>query len=111
MASLTYRTSAPVGAHRGVLVPWLHHDLVQVDVRGPAGHEADDLRHVRDTVLTIIAEQTGQTCERIFDDSLRAHVFTATESVEYGFVDHIVTDIAQIRPRSAAAAGFEVSNA
>lgn len=73
--------------------------------------QADDLRHVRDTVLTIIAEQTGQTCERIFDDSLRDHVFTATECVEYGFVDHIVTDIAQIRPRSAAAAGFEVSNA
>ena len=73
--------------------------------------QADDLRHVRDTVLTIIAEQTGQTREKIFDDSLRDHVFTASESVDYGFVDHIVTDIAQIRPLSPAVTGFEVSHA
>ena len=73
--------------------------------------QADDLRHVRDTVLTIIAEQTGHTREKIFDDSLRDHVFTASESVDYGFVDHIVTDIAQIRPLSPAVTGFEVSHA
>ena len=70
--------------------------------------QADDLRHVRDTVLGIIAEQTGQPKERIFDDSLRDHVFTATESVDYGFVDHIVSDTSQLRPRAAASTGFGV---
>lgn len=70
--------------------------------------QADDLRHVRDTVLTIIAEQTGQPLERIFDDSLRDHVFTATESVDYGFVDHVVDDIGRIRPLTPATTGFGV---
>ena len=71
--------------------------------------QADDLRHVRDTVLSIIAERTGQSLERIFDDSLRDHVFTATESVDYGFIDHVVTTVAQVRPSAPAATGFGVS--
>ena len=68
--------------------------------------QADDLRHVRDTVLAIIAEQTGQARERIFDDSLRDHVFTATEARDYGFIDHVVDTLAQIRPAAPSAAGF-----
>ncbi|GAB93681.1 ClpP family protease [Gordonia rhizosphera] len=71
--------------------------------------QADDLRHVRDTVLAIIAEQTGQTAERIFDDSLRDHVFTAEESLDYGFIDHIADDLAQIRPLAPASTGFGVA--
>ncbi|MYR06290.1 ATP-dependent Clp protease proteolytic subunit [Gordonia sp. SID5947] len=71
--------------------------------------QADDLRHVRDTVLTIIAEQTGRPVEKIFADSLRDHVFTAEESVEYGFVDHIVDDLTQIRPLTPAVTGFGVA--
>lgn len=68
--------------------------------------QADDLRHVRDTVLGIIAERTGQPIERIFDDSLRDHVFTAAEARTYGFIDHVVDDLAQIRPIAPATAGF-----
>lgn len=71
--------------------------------------QADDLRHVRDTVLAVIAERTGQPVERIFADSLRDHVFTADESVDYGFVDHIVDDIGQIRPTAPTTAGFGVT--
>ncbi|MGC5247611.1 ClpP family protease [Gordonia sp. DT219] len=71
--------------------------------------QADDLRHVRDTVLGIIAERTGQSRERVFDDSLRDHVFTAAEAREYGFVDHIVDSVAQLAPTASAAAGFGVS--
>ncbi|OZC29706.1 ClpP family protease [Gordonia polyisoprenivorans] len=51
--------------------------------------QADDLRHVRDTVLGVIAERTGQTRDRVFADSLRDHVFTAEEALAYGFVDHV----------------------
>ncbi|HMS74341.1 ATP-dependent Clp protease proteolytic subunit [Gordonia sp. (in: high G+C Gram-positive bacteria)] len=71
--------------------------------------QADDLRHVRDTVLSLIAEKTGQPLDRIFDDSLRDHVFTASESVDYGFIDQIVTTVAQIRPSAPSATGFGVS--
>lgn len=70
--------------------------------------QADDLRNVRDTVLGIIANRTGQSVDRIFDDSLRDHVFSAEEAITYGFVDHIVGDVAAIRPVATAAAGFGV---
>ncbi|QTI71072.1 ClpP family protease [Gordonia polyisoprenivorans] len=71
--------------------------------------QADDLRHVRDTVLGVIAERTGQTRERVFADSLRDHVFTAEEALAYGFVDHIVDSVAQLRPAAATPAGFGVT--
>ncbi|MBD0020479.1 ATP-dependent Clp protease proteolytic subunit [Gordonia pseudamarae] len=71
--------------------------------------QADDLRHVRDTVLGLIAARTGQPMDRIFDDSLRDHVFTAQESIDYGFIDHIVDGVAQVRPHAPAASGFGVS--
>ena len=35
--------------------------------------QADDLRHTVDTVLALIAADTGQPVERIFDDSLHDH--------------------------------------
>ena len=70
--------------------------------------QAEDLRHVRDTVLGIIAEKTGQSADQIFADSLRDHVFTATEAREYGFIDGIVSDLSQIQPVKPAAARFGV---
>ena len=39
--------------------------------------QADDLRHMRDTVLGLIAEDTGQPVERIFEDSLHDRWYTA----------------------------------
>ena len=39
----------------------------------------------------ITAERTGQTVERITADSDRDRWFTATEGLEYGFVDHIAS--------------------
>ncbi|WP_040510367.1 ClpP family protease [Gordonia soli] len=68
--------------------------------------QADDLRAVRDTVLELIAQQTGQTIERVFADSLRDHVFTATEAIDYGFIDSVVTDITQIRPDTRSRLGL-----
>src|SRR5580698_1121134 len=60
--------------------------------------QADDLRHIVDTVLGLIAEDTGQPVERIFDDSLHDHWYTAAEAQEYGFVDGIVGSFGQIMP-------------
>ncbi len=60
--------------------------------------QADDLRHTRDTVLRIIAEDTGQDLERIFADSLHDRWFTATQARDYGFVDHVVEHFAQVVP-------------
>ena len=60
--------------------------------------QADDLRHTRDTVLGIIAEDTGQPLDRIFADSLHDRWFTAAQAREYGFIDHIVDDLDQVIP-------------
>ncbi|MEH3130876.1 MAG: ATP-dependent Clp protease proteolytic subunit [Mycolicibacterium neoaurum] len=60
--------------------------------------QADDLRHTRDTVLGLIAADTGQPVDRIFTDSLHDRWFTAEQAREYGFVDHIVGDFGQIAP-------------
>ena len=49
--------------------------------------QADDLRHTVDTVLGLIADDTGQEVERIFADSLHDHWYTAAEARDYGFID------------------------
>jgi ATP-dependent Clp protease protease subunit len=60
--------------------------------------QADDLRHTRDTVLGLIAADTGQSIERIFEDSLHDRWYSATEAREYGFVDAIVESFADVMP-------------
>jgi ATP-dependent Clp protease protease subunit len=60
--------------------------------------QADDLRHTVDTVLGLIAEDTGQPVERIFADSLHDHWYTAAEARDYGFVDSIVDSFGQVMP-------------
>ena len=62
--------------------------------------QAADLRHTRDTVLRLIAEDTGQPVERVFEDSLHDRWYTATEALEYGFIDGIVRNFDEIAPRT-----------
>ncbi|WP_225728463.1 MULTISPECIES: ClpP family protease [unclassified Nocardia] len=61
--------------------------------------QADDLRHTVQTVLGLIAADTGQTYERIYEDSLHDRYFTAVEAKEYGFIDHIVESFGQVVPQ------------
>jgi ATP-dependent Clp protease protease subunit len=60
--------------------------------------QAGDLRHTRDTVLGLIAEDTGQPFERVFEDSVHDRWYTAAEAREYGFVDEIVGSFGQVMP-------------
>ena len=53
--------------------------------------QADDLRRTRDTVLGLIAEDTGQDIAAVERDSRRDRWFTAAEALDYGFVDHIAS--------------------
>ncbi|MGO1291489.1 ClpP family protease [Brevibacterium linens] len=61
--------------------------------------QGDDLRSVRDTVLHRIAEATGKTYDRIFDDSLRDRWFTAEEVIEYGLIDRVIDSQSDPRAR------------
>ena len=60
--------------------------------------QADDLRHTRDTVLGLIAADTGQPVEQVARDSQRDRWFTAEEAVAYGFVDAVVASLAEVLP-------------
>lgn len=68
--------------------------------------QADDLRHTRDTVLGLVAQDTGQPVERVFEDSLHDHWYTATEARDYGFVDTVVQGFEEISPTGRGRAGF-----
>src|ERR1700733_7081691 len=60
--------------------------------------QAADLRQTRDTVLGLIAEDTGQPVDQVFEDSRHDHWYTADEAREYGFVDAIAETFAQLMP-------------
>jgi ATP-dependent Clp protease, protease subunit len=60
--------------------------------------QANDLRYTRDTVLGIIAEDTGQPLERVFEDSRHDHWYSAAEARDYGFVDGVVDSFGQVMP-------------
>ncbi|MBF6331513.1 ClpP family protease [Nocardia transvalensis] len=71
-------------------------------IGGTAGDveiQADDLRYTVKTVLSLIAEDTGQTYERVYEDSLHDRFFTAEQALEYGFVDRIVDSFGQVMPQ------------
>jgi ATP-dependent Clp protease protease subunit len=66
--------------------------------------QANDLRHIRDTVLRLIADDTGQPFDVVHEDSLHDHWYTSDQAREYGFIDHIVDSFDQVMPRRKAAA-------
>ncbi len=66
--------------------------------------QANDLRQLRNTFLSAIAEDTGQSIETIHEDSLHDHWYTSDEAREYGFIDHIVTSFDQVMPLQKEAA-------
>ncbi len=68
--------------------------------------QADDLRHMRDTVIGLIADDTGQPRERVFEDSLHDHWYTAAEAREYGFIDEIVGSVSEVFPRRRSRVGL-----
>lgn len=70
--------------------------------------QADDLRQMRDTTLGLIAEDTGQPIERLFEDSLHDRWFTAQQALEYGFVDRIVDSFDQVMPAQRRPIGVGV---
>ena len=70
---------------------------------GGAGGSATDIRINADLIIAmkhelaeITASNTGHTVEEIIADSDRDHWFSATEALDYGFIDHIVTSSREI---------------
>ena len=70
---------------------------------GGFGGDASDIEiHAREIVKTrerindIIAAQTGQSLERVTEDTDRDYWMSAEESVEYGLVGKVISDIDQV---------------
>jgi ATP-dependent Clp protease, protease subunit len=72
--------------------------------------QANDLRLTRDTVLGIIAEDTGQPLERIFEDSTHDHWYSADEARDYGFIDAIAETFSQVMPSKKRPFGLRVGD-
>lgn len=64
--------------------------------------QADDLREMVETVLAIIAENTGQPLERVRADSQRDRWYSAQQALAYGFIDQVVDSFDAVRPEPAA---------
>jgi ATP-dependent Clp protease protease subunit len=65
---------------------------------GGIGGTATDVRinaqlimHMKSVLAELTAEQTGQSLEQVLKDNDRDNWFTATEALEYGFIDHVVS--------------------
>jgi ATP-dependent Clp protease, protease subunit len=53
--------------------------------------QAERLRRMKGRMADLIAGFSGQTPERIMEDSERDRWFSASEAVEYGLVDHVIS--------------------
>jgi ATP-dependent Clp protease protease subunit len=71
--------------------------------------QANDLRYTRDTVLALIAADTGQPIDRVFEDSLHDRWYSAEEAREYGFIDRVVDGFDQVMPSSRRRVGLGAS--
>ncbi|TCP53619.1 ATP-dependent Clp protease protease subunit [Tamaricihabitans halophyticus] len=59
---------------------------------------AEQLERTGTTMNQLTAEHTGQSVDTIERDSLRDRWFNAKEALEYGFIDHIVEQLDDVRP-------------
>jgi len=55
--------------------------------------EAKEILRMRERLVRIISEETGQPIERINKDIHRNHWMTADEALKYGIVDKVISDI------------------
>lgn len=58
--------------------------------------QAEQFKLTKTEMAELIAEHTGQSVEQIRADSERDRWFTAQQALEYGFVDHVVSRVAQV---------------
>ncbi|MDR0836930.1 MAG: ATP-dependent Clp protease proteolytic subunit [Propionibacteriaceae bacterium] len=80
-----------------------HARILMHQASGGIGGTATDIRiqaeqslHIKKTMTELIAQHTGQSVEKITQDSDRDCWFTADEALAYGFIDHVYERASQI---------------
>jgi ATP-dependent Clp protease protease subunit len=58
--------------------------------------QAEQFKLTKSEMNRLNSEHTGQPLEKIEKDSERDRWFTASQALEYGFVDHVVSRVAQV---------------
>jgi ATP-dependent Clp protease protease subunit len=58
--------------------------------------QAEQFKLTKVEMAQLISEHTGQPVEQVQADSERDRWFTAQQALEYGFVDHVVSRVAQV---------------
>ena len=56
--------------------------------------EAKEILRMKDQLIGIMAENSGQPFEKVKEDCERDHYLSAAEAVEYGLIDKVVTSTA-----------------
>ena len=56
--------------------------------------QAREILYLKDTLIGLLAEHTGQPLSRIAEDTDRDYFLSPSEAVEYGLIDRVVTDSA-----------------
>jgi ATP-dependent Clp protease protease subunit len=58
--------------------------------------QAEQFKLTKIEMAELIAQHTGQNVDQVRADSERDRWFTAQQALEYGFVDHVVSRVAQV---------------
>jgi ATP-dependent Clp protease protease subunit len=53
--------------------------------------QAKEIQRLKDTLNKILAEQTGKTVKRLEKDTERDNFMSASEAMEYGLIDKVLT--------------------
>ena len=67
--------------------------------------QAEEILKTKDTLINIMAKCTGQTPDRVRDDSERDRFFDAQAAVKYGICDEVIGEESSIKTAEAAADG------
>jgi ATP-dependent Clp protease protease subunit len=67
--------------------------------------QADEILKTKETLINIMAQCTGQSPERIREDSERDRFFSAQEAVKYGICDEVIGLDGDVKAAEAAADG------
>jgi ATP-dependent Clp protease, protease subunit len=67
--------------------------------------QAEEILKTKDTLIKVMAKCTGQTHDRVREDSERDRFFSAHESVKYGIVDEVIGEDDADKSAIAAADG------
>ena len=85
-----------------------HTRIMMHQPSGGLGGTASDIKILAEQILAtkkemaeLIAQHTGRSVEQIESDSDRDRWFTAAEALEYGFIDHVYENAAQITSDNA----------